>query len=195
MIYAENTEAMIYAERNDAKIYSGENQIYPNKPKIPDDITSNVEAIGNSTQSPNWFYQWYDTPVDLTNVKTIIFDCTFYYEDGVWFYDDGWNKNTYYYNNYQAMIRISEDKDINQKTYYYVYRQNGSPDIIPKYDGEPVTEILNYTIEIDVSELSGNYYIGLGVRGYNSNGGASKVVSPGRGELRYWGRINRVTFS
>lgn len=144
-------------------------------------ITSSVKANGTANNSPNIVYAFYDTKIDFTLIKTATFTIKYYYYDPV----SDWNDDQkYYYNTYQAIVGVSTNKSSFAKSSKYIYGQYS-------YD---TTQSGTTTITLDVSDLTGNYYVGAGTKGYNSyNDENTKLEKPK--EQTYYVEITKVVFS
>lgn len=120
---------------------------------------------------------WYSTPLDLTNVSSITFTYNYYYVDR------GYDNQKYYYNTYAHIVGVSNDKanftvsnSFECGNHTYANEMSGTK-----------------SVTINVSSLTGNYYIGAGVKGYNSYKGGDAVLDS-YAEQTYYTQVTSVTF-
>ena len=92
----------------------------------------------------------------MTNLIGITITFEYYYSDNSGS-NDGDNEDKYYYNTYEAGVGVSNNKSTFNviKTLSYGHYS---------YDN---THKGTYSVNIDVSDLTGEYYIGACIRGYD----------------------------
>ena len=147
-------------------------------PDIPSPISEELVVRGTYSNSPNIIWKWYEEPYTLNIVNNLKVNTYVSYSD---------NKNSkgekYAYNTYQTYVGISINKvnieksvvdNIGQDS----YTVSGSHDIV---------------LNLDVSNISGRYYIGVGTRGYNAYTNGVLNSSIGKGQS-YSSAIRSVIF-
>lgn len=130
-------------------------------------------------------YAWSSAAYDLTNVKSITFTLNYYYYDT----SEPTNENRkYFYDAFDYYAGVSANKS-------GFVKYSG----IEKIGYEDYATVKNATtnITLDVSGLSGNYYIGAGVRGMNKL--ANEILVQSHYQVgkkpAYYAMITAVSFS
>ena len=130
-------------------------------------------------------YAWSSAAYDLTNVKSITFTLNYYYYDTSEPTDE---KKKYFYDAFDYYAGVSANKSGFAK-------YSG----IEKIGYEDYTTVKNATtnITLDVSGLSGTYYIGAGARGMNklANSGLKGSHYERGIKPAYYAMITAVSFS
>lgn len=133
------------------------------KRAFPGNILTELKVSGVAANSPNILYNWYGAMYNLTGISTITFIVEYYYYD--YNSNNGADGKKYGYNVYDVLVGVAMSKSSFNVSGKYTYGY-------ALYD----TTLTGTTeIKINVSNLSGNYYIGVGTRGYNSYNGISKL--------------------
>ena len=116
-----------------------------------DPITTALRAYGSNTVWSSYTNNWYANAYDLTDVKTIKFTVVRYYNDT----QSGSDGEKWYYNAYEALVGVSTNKSTYTKSVTSMYGHRS-------YTGSYSNTV---TLTLDVSALTGSYYIGVGSRG------------------------------
>ncbi|MCI8527739.1 MAG: hypothetical protein HFH82_01060 [Lachnospiraceae bacterium] len=115
-----------------------------------------LTVSGTYRQSPDFINGFYDGKYDMTNLIGITITFEYYYSDNSGS-NDGDNEDKYYYNTYEAGVGVSNNKSTFNVIKTLSYGQYS-------YDN---THKGTYSVNIDVSDLTGEYYIGACIRGYD----------------------------
>ena len=114
--------------------------------KLPDNISASCQAYSRTLN--NWSYARYANPVDLTHVRTITITYTLraYFEYDINYYD---------YIKYSLGVSAGNSGDFSKKYSNTAWTTSYKPEYQWSTSGG--------TINLDVSNLTGMYYIGCGV--------------------------------
>ena len=136
-------------------------------PDILSPISEELVVRGTYSNSPNIIWNWYEKPYTLNIVNNLKVDTYVSYSD---------NQNSkgekYVYNTYQIYVGISINKVNIEKSVVGTIGQ----------DSYTVSAGRDSVLNLDVSNISGRYYIGVGTRGYNAytNGRLSNAYGTGQ---------------
>lgn len=118
-----------------------------------------LTVSGNGMQSPDFIYGYYNGKYDLTNVIGLTITYEYYYFDND--SDIMGDPKKYFYNTYEVGVGVSNNKATFNASQAFSFGNLS-------YD----TSMKGTTSQnVDVSSLTGEYYIGARIRGYNSNTG------------------------
>ncbi len=149
------------------------------KRAFPASILTALQVSGNANNSPNILYSWYGAMYNLTGIRSITFRIEYHYTD--LYSENGGGK--YYYNVYEALVGVGMSKTTFNASGKYAYGAN-------TYDS---TKTGTTEIKISVSSLTGSYYIGVGVRGYNCYNGIDPLQYSS--VQSYYAKILEVIFN
>lgn len=149
----------------------------------PANITTALTAAVNRPELVvGYRNSWYGGVYDLTNVTTITFTFDYYYKDED--SDIGSTSQKYYYNMYKAIVGVSSDKSTYKASNTFAF---GNYSYTKTMSG-------SNSLTVNVSSLTGNHYIGIGIEGYNSYEGEGSALK-GYSNQDYYAKITGVTFA
>jgi hypothetical protein len=133
---------------------------------ILDPITTSIKAEytrGEDNQNKAIKYAWYDTKYDLTDISALTITYNYYYLDPD--SDVGDVAQKYFYNAFKSYVGVSSsntDKSTSDVFEVENVFEVGSSSYETTMSGTK-------TVTLDVSDLSGEYYIGCGASGRNTS--------------------------
>ena len=139
-----------------------------------------LTVSGVYQQSPDFVNGFYDGRYDLTDVIGISITFEYYYYDKS--SSDEESESKYYYNTYEAGVGVSNNKSTFNRMQSLSFG-NLSYDPIQKGTASK---------NIDVSDLTGEYYIGACIRGYNSYTSGGKLAGNHLDTISYYVKIINV---
>lgn len=130
---------------------------------FPGNINSPLTVSGSQATSPNITYNWYGSAYNLTGYKKLSVTVTANWAD---YYD--WNyTEKYFYDRFRSIFGVGQSKTAFSKMV-------ASSDY---GNGYQMTGTYTQQLELDVSDLIGNYYIGVGTKGWNGAQGENCKVN------------------
>ncbi len=139
-----------------------------------------LTVSGVYQQSPDFVNGFYDGRYDLTDVIGISITFEYYYYDKS--SSDEESESKYYYNTYEAGVGVSNNKSTFNRMQSLSF---GNLSYEPIQKGTA-------SKNIDVSDLTGEYYIGACIRGYNSYTSGGKLAGNHLDTISYYVKIINV---